>query len=98
MALPIGTSVNPLPGYPLPVRKTYYPGSVPAPQETAITPVFKTSDVQDAEALLRQRQAHADWQGLPDQRARRALEAYGALQQIQQRDYVSQVLGIDEYV
>ena len=53
----------------------------------------------DAEALLRERQSRVDWQqALPDQRSRRALEAYAALEQVQQRDYVSQVLGIDEYV
>ena len=52
-----------------------------------------------AEEFWQQRQESVGYQQqLADQRARRALAAYGALQQIQQRDYVSTLLGVDEYV
>ena len=99
MALPVGASINPIGGYSLPVSKTVYTTSAPALQETSAVAVPRASDVIDAEDLLRHRQTHATWQhALPDQRARRALAAYGALEQIRQRDFVSQVLGIDEYV
>lgn len=61
-------------------------------------PVRKLSDITTAEVLLHHRQARLGvQQDFSDQRSRRALEAYSALEQIQQRDYMSRVLGVDEY-
>jgi hypothetical protein len=97
--LHIGASIYPITGHSFPLRKAASAASVPAPQETGLAPIRGSSDVSDAEALLLRRQSRVDWrQAFPDQRAQRALQAYAALEQIQQRDYVSQVLGIDEYV
>lgn len=66
--------------------------------EPSSEPARKLSDILAAEALLRDKQAHQLRLDLPDQRSRRALEAYATWQQIQQRDYVSRILGVDEYV
>jgi hypothetical protein len=97
--LQIGASITSIPGHPLPARERVYPASAQTPQGTPHAPVHRTSEVFDAEALLRHRQSPADWQhAFPDQRSRHAIQAYAALEQIQQRDYLSQVLGIDEYV
>jgi hypothetical protein len=97
--LQIGAFINPIPGHPLPAGKAAYPTPVTASQERAVAPIREASEVLEAEALLRHRQSSADWQqAFPDRRARRALQTYQALEQIQQRDYVSQVLGVDEYV
>ncbi|MGD8590570.1 MAG: hypothetical protein PVG22_17235 [Chromatiales bacterium] len=94
----IGASIKPVPGYPLAARERVFRTSVQASQEAPHASVRKTSKV-DAEALLRYRQSPGDWQqAFPDQRCRHAIQAYSALEQIQQRDYLSQVLGIDEYV
>jgi hypothetical protein len=61
-------------------------------------PVPKVADIRQAEDLLQKGRARQAYQQvLPDQRARRAIDAYGALEQAQQRLYVSNVLGIDEY-
>ena len=95
----IGASINPIAGPPPPARQAHSAVTAPAPQEKWFAPVRKPSDVRNAEALLLQCRSCTDWQqALPDPRSRRALQAYVALEQIQQRDYVSQVLGIDEYV
>lgn len=96
----IGSSISPLAGYPLPVSKSPDPASAYVRTETDISPVRKASDVLSAEALAYHRQAYLgrSQDDYPDQRTRRAITAYAALQQNQQRDYLSQVLGVDEYV
>jgi hypothetical protein len=97
--LEIGSSLSSISSYPLTARKTGGPTSAYTQTEAATTtPVSKPSDVLMAEVLLHNRQSRLGLQqDFPDHRSRRALEAYSALEQIQQRDYVSRVLGIDEY-
>ncbi|MEN8177610.1 MAG: endoglucanase [Pseudomonadota bacterium] len=57
-------------------------------------------DIKQADALLqrfRSRQTAQQNQINNDQRSQRALSAYQSLEQSTERDYVSAVLGIDEY-
>ncbi|MEN8167809.1 MAG: endoglucanase [Pseudomonadota bacterium] len=59
------------------------------------------TDSKQADALLmrfRSRQAVQQNQMSNDLRSQRALSAYQSLEQGAERDYVSAVLGIDEYV
>ena len=58
-------------------------------------------DAREAEAMLfhtRSRQTSLDAQNGLDSRSQRALNAYASLEQSAEREYVSSVLGIDEYV
>ncbi len=58
-------------------------------------------DAREAEAMLfhtRFRQTSLDAQNGLDSRSQRALNAYASLEQSAEREYVSSVLGIDEYV
>ncbi len=94
----IRSSLAPVPVYPSPVRKTDPVVSAYAQTEPGIASVRRPADVLTAETLLHHRQTRLGLQqDYPDQHTRRALEAYSALEQIQQRAYVSRVLGIDEY-
>lgn len=68
------------------------------PLASTARPVPKVAEIRQAEALLLKGRTHQAYQQiLPDPRGRRAVEAYASLEQIQQRHYVSSVLGIDEY-
>lgn len=96
----VGAALTPHAGQHTPVaRKLVHPGAVSTPESIIQAPVPKVSEILEAEALLAHRQSRSDWQqALPDQHTRRALKAYADWEQIPQRDYLSQVLGIDEYV
>ena len=97
MTLEIDSLIPSLPSVGLSAREPAY---VPAhePQTSPTRPVPKVADIRQAEVLLHTGQARQAYrQELPDQLARRAIDAYGALDQAQQRLYVSSVLGIDEY-
>ena len=71
------------------------------PVETSLT-LRTVVDVREAEALLFRSRFRGNSQLYAqermDSRHQRALTAYAALQQSAEREYVSAVLGIDEYV
>lgn len=75
--------------------------SAQRPLEPAKTLTLRAvRDTKQADALmqrLRSRQTVYQNQINNDQRSQRALSAYQSLEQSAERDYVSAVLGIDEY-
>lgn len=69
-----------------------------APEQPALA-IRALADAREAESLLirnGQRQLFLD--PITDQRSRRAINAYATLDQTDQKDYLSTVLGIDVYV
>jgi 16S rRNA C1402 (ribose-2'-O) methylase RsmI len=69
------------------------------PQGTQITRAARTiEDIRQAELMLNRQREHSSYTAYAeDSRQQRAVAAYTALQQNDERAYVSEVLGIDVF-
>ncbi len=100
----INSTIIPLTGYPALDKRIggAHPSSLvsqPVEPEQPALAIRAVADAREAESLLfrkGQRQIFQD--PIADQRSRRAINAYSTLDQASQRDYLSAILGIDEYV
>ncbi|EGV51686.1 hypothetical protein Rifp1Sym_bb00170 [endosymbiont of Riftia pachyptila (vent Ph05)] len=101
--LEIRGSIIALPTRPVHEREVDPSHIAPRPETTDPTLVERSTPrpvatPERAEALFARRHRQQNLaQDEIDQRARQALNAYQSLDQINERDYVSAVLGIDEY-